>query len=276
MSNASKELTFAIDICKQVAELALDHLKKGIEVVTKSDGTPVTKADQECERLIRNALAREFPDDAILGEEEGGSFDAETSGRRTWIIDPIDGTSNFVRGVPFFATLLALYQDGHVRVGIVNAPATGEMYYAQTGGGAFKNGKRIKVSDISDLSKAQLNVGELKTIQTLGIWKGFESLVSQTNRQRGYGDYLSLGQVFEGKAEMALEAIAKPWDIAPMKVLAEESGGKYTDMEGGQSVFKGGCFVSNGHLHDIALDILLSKRKPQFDCAQPREFLQQC
>jgi len=256
-TKSSSELLFAVDLCKQAGEIAMKYLRLGVEEKTKEDGTPVTRADKECERLMRDRINQEYPGDSILGEEEGGTKVAR--GRR-WIIDPIDGTYNYARSMPIFATLLALEIDGEVVVGVVHAPAMQETYWAEKGGGAFKNGLPIRVSTISDLSQSQFNFGEPARILRAGLWAGFTDLIKSTRRQRGYGDYLSFGTVFEGKAEATVEINVQAWDLAPMKILAEESGGKFTNLEGKGSFVEGSCLVSNGLVHKEMLERLTANR----------------
>lgn len=264
----SDELDFALQLCGQAGRLAMDHLRNGVQSVMKDDNTPVTAADKECERIIREEIGRNFPADGILGEEEGESGGLEEApgltgpaglGRRKWIIDPIDGTYNYARGVPIFATLLALELDGEIVLGVIHAPAMGDTYWAEKGGGAYKNGERIRVSNLADVSQSQLNFGALNRILEEGYWGGFTQLVRKTYRQRGYGDYLGFAYVFEGKADSMLEVGVKPWDLAAMKVLIEEAGGRYADLSGGQSIYTGSCLVSNGRLHDQVLSILLQQ-----------------
>lgn len=251
----SSELVFALDICERAGVVAMEHFDKGIDVESKEDGSPVTAADKKCERLIREAIAQKFPQDAILGEEEGES-ETNSSAPRRWIIDPIDGTYNYARAIPIFSTLLALEKDGEIVLGVVYNPAMNEIFWAEKGLGAFRNGKRIHVSQISELGNSQFNFGALSRIHAAGLWGGFTKLVETTVRQRGLGDYLGFAHVFEGKAEAHLEVGVKVWDLAPMKVIVEEAGGTYSDLEGGKSVHTGSCLVSNGKVHEQFLATL--------------------
>jgi histidinol-phosphatase len=259
----SAELVFALDICERAGKVALAHFDRGIDAVMKDDGSPVTAADKECERLIREAIVAKFPQDAILGEEEGASAGAshlvaEKSGRK-WIIDPIDGTYGYARGLPVFSTLLALEDDGEIVLGVVHAPAMEHLYWAEKGRGAFKNGQRINVSDKVELSDSQLSFGGINRIHAHGYWPGFTKLVTSTYRQRGFGDYLGFAYVFEGKAEANIEVGVKPWDLAPMKIITEEAGGKFTDLDGNGSIYTGSCLTSNGLNHEQWLQTLTAK-----------------
>lgn len=259
----SRELVFALDLCESAGRIAMNYFVQGVEVIEKSDGSPVTKADKECERMIREAIAAKFPGDAILGEEEGESPGADdtTSGgtpkqKRKWIIDPIDGTYGFARGVPSWSLLVALEIDGEISLGVVHAPASDEMFWAERGRGAFKNGRRLEVSDIDNVAKSQFEFGGLNRILKLGHWDGFTRIVQATERQRGFGDYLSFVHVFEGKAEAMLEVGLKPWDLAPMKILAQEAGGRFSALDGTESIYHGSCLISNGLVHEDMLALL--------------------
>lgn len=254
----SKELAFALDIAKAAGAVALDYYSKGTTGSMKSDNTPVTIADQKCERMIREALAEAFPDDAILGEEEGSSA-RDPHARRKWIVDPIDGTYNFTRQLPVWSLLLALEEEGEIVLGIVFAPANEEIFWAERGRGAYRNGERIHVSSVDKLSEAQFEFGAPCRFATEGYWEALRKITDATYRQRSYGDYLNFAHVFCGKAEAAVEIGVKAWDIAPMKIIATEAGGMYTDLDGGGSIYKGSCLVSNGHVHDELLSILSAK-----------------
>jgi histidinol-phosphatase len=249
----SNDLDFALEVCRQAGELAMQHFKRGVEVSMKPDRTPVTIADRQCEKLVRTLISQRYPDDAILGEEE--SARAGNSSRK-WIVDPIDGTYNFARGIPIFSVLLALEEDGQIVTGIVHNPALAETYYAEKGGGAFRNGERLKVSSIADLGDSQFLFGGPNRILECGLWEGFTRLVRQTYRQRGLGDYLNFAYVFEGKAEAVIETGLFAWDLAPMKVIVEEAGGRFSDLAGSDSVYTGNCLVSNGKVHDAYLRLL--------------------
>lgn len=233
----------------------MEYFDQDIAVEEKSDGTPVTAADKQCERLIRQLIAEKFPEDLLLGEEEGGS-DAPLKEGRRWIIDPIDGTYNYARAVPIFSTLLALEKNGEIILGVVYNPALDEMFWAEKGLGAFKNGKQIKVSEISELKDSQFNFGAPNRIRKFGLWDGFTEIVERTARQRGFGDYIAFAHVFEGKAEAHLEVGLKAWDLAPMKIIVEEAGGQFSDLSGGKSVYTGSCLVTNGLVHSQFLGIL--------------------
>jgi histidinol-phosphatase len=252
----SAELSFAIDIALRAGEIALAHFHRGIEATMKADNTPVTAADRDCERLIRESIAQHFPDDGILGEEEGETAPSGTSVRR-WIIDPIDGTYNFARQVPIWSVLLGLEEKGDLIAGVLHAPAMAETYWAEKGRGAWKNGSRLHVSDISDVSKSMFVFGAPDRIVKQGLWGGLERVIKTTYRQRGFGDYLNFAHVFQGQAEAAFEVGLKPWDLAPMKIIVEEAGGRYSDLHGGTSIYTGGCLVSNGLVHDQILQLLL-------------------
>lgn len=254
MKSRSRELTVALDAAYKAGETALRHLRDGVVAEMKGDNTPVTAADKACERLIRETIASQFPADSFLGEEEGEH--SGTGKGRKWVIDPIDGTYNYARNVPIFSTLIALEEDDEIVVGVVHNPALGDTYWAEKGGGCFKNGDPVKVSGLADLSESQFNFGAISRILEHGLWGGFTELIKSTYRQRGLGDYLDFALVFEGKAEVMLEVGLKPWDLAPMKLLAEESGGRFSNLDGDSSIYKHHCLVSNGLVHDRALEIL--------------------
>jgi histidinol-phosphatase len=253
--NKSNELELALGLCQKAGEIALKYWPSGdrqLKIDRKSDGSEVTQADREAERMLREQIAKIYPDDGFLGEEEGES-PAQAGGQRRWIIDPIDGTFGYSKGLPIFATLLALENYGEIVMGVVHAPAMDETLWAEKGGGAFKNGKKIYTSDCNQLSKAFFTHGGLNRTLQKGYWPGFTNLVNNTYRQKGPGDYLSFAMVFEGKADIAIEIGVKAWDLAPMKILAQESGGKYSDLTGGESIYTGNCLITNGHLFEQAL-----------------------
>jgi histidinol-phosphatase len=236
--------------------VALKYFRTGFDVTLKPDRTPVTQADREAEQVITDTLSRAFPGDGFLGEE----FGAQGTQRRRWIIDPIDGTRNFVRRIPLWATLIALEIDGAVTLGVIHNPVSGDLYTAQRGAGARLNGAPIRVSTVGELAGAFLVHAGLDLMRRGGYWEGFLRLIDVTDRQRGFGDYYGYGLVAEGKAEMYAEMDLKPWDLAPCQVLVEEAGGRFTDFEGRATIYGGSALATNGRLHDAALRLLRGGR----------------
>lgn len=229
-----------------------------LHIQTKPDLTPVTEADTAAERRLRDLLASERPDDSILGEE----FGTEGSASRRWIIDPIDGTKNYVRGVPVWATLIALTVGDDVVVGVASSPALGRRWWASAGNGAFvrvfdAEPRRLHVSSVASLADASLSFSD-----AIG-WDrapgGLSSLLRSTWRQRAYGDFWSHVLVAEGVVDLAAEPELGPWDMAALIPIVVEAGGRITAFDGG-SAMAGGCAVTtNGHLHDEAIAVLGSK-----------------
>ena len=216
-----------------------------LAVRTKSDRTPVSEADEAVERMIRERLERERPGDGILGEEFGARGDAA----RRWIVDPIDATKNYVRGIPVFATLIAL--EG--LVGVVSAPALQRRWWAARGEGAFCNGTSIHVSAIDSINKAQLCYDDVPGFERFGLGDRFLDLGRRCGRTRGFGDFWSHMLVAEGAAEIAVEPELAHWDMAAVQVIVEEAGGRFTNL-GGETRADGGSGVStNGLLHEIVL-----------------------
>ena len=250
MSEAA--LAAAVDAARAAGRVALKYYRGGFEVMLKPDDTPVTQADREAERLIIEILGRAFPEHGVLGEEFGGAGTTDTR----WIIDPIDGTKNFVRHIPIWAVLIALEEDGQVTTGVVHNPVTGELFWARKGEGAWANGERLRVSTCAALKDAMLLHSSLNLLKNIGYWDGFVRLVDATSRQRGFGDYYGYCLVAAGKGEIYAEADLKPWDAAPMKILIEEAGGRLTDFEGKPDIYSGSVLASNGLLHDEALRLL--------------------
>jgi histidinol-phosphatase len=242
----------ALEAARAAGEIAMKYYRGGFEVTIKADQTPVTQADREAEKAIRSILARATPGFGFLGEELG----EEGSTSHRWIIDPIDGTKNFVRHIPIWAVLIALEEEGQVTTGVVHNPVTGELFWARKGEGAWANGARIHVSPCADMKDAMLLHSSLNLLKRAGYWDGFVRLVDATSRQRGFGDYYGYCLVAAGKGEIYAEADLKPWDAAPMKILIEEAGGRLTDFEGRPDIYTGSVLATNGLLHDEALRLL--------------------
>jgi histidinol-phosphatase len=248
-------LEAARDAARSAGAIALRYFRGDVRVMRKADRTPVTQADHEAEVAIADRLRPAFPDIGFLGEE----FGAQGSQSRRWIIDPIDGTKNFVRGIPYWATLLALEEEGEVTLGVVHAPMTGELFWARRGQGAWADGVPLRVSRVDHLAEAMLVHSSLNLLRPLDdgrAWDGFVRLVEATDRQRGFGDYFGYTFVLRGQAELMFEADVKPWDIAPLKVLIEEAGGRFTDLAGRPTIYSGTALASNGHVHAEALALL--------------------
>ncbi len=249
-------LRAAIEAARAAGEIALQYFHTNLTVETKADRTPVTRADRECEAKIVELLSARFPHHGFLGEELG-----ERPGRSKarWIIDPIDGTKNFIRGIPFFATLIALEEAGEVTAGVMYAPAINDLLYARKGQGAFAGGQQVRVSQVADLPAAMLIHGGLKDLKVRPCWQPFLRLVDATSRQRGFGDALGHSIVIRGQAEVALEPEIKPWDVAATKIIVTEAGGRYSDFAGTPSIYTGSAVVSNGLVHDAVINILQGK-----------------
>lgn len=223
-----------------------------LQVSTKPDLTPVTEADTAVERRLRDLLAHERPDDSILGEE----FGTEGSAARRWIVDPIDGTKNYVRGVPVWATLIALMVEERVVVGVASSPALGRRWWASAGSGAFVRmfdaaPKRLQVSAVSALADASLSFSD--AVGWDRAPNGLSSLLRSTWRQRAYGDFWSHVLVAEGVVDIAAEPELGPWDMAALIPIVEEAGGRITAFDGGSAMAGGCALTTNGRLHDAAL-----------------------
>jgi histidinol-phosphatase len=250
-------LAFAQAACDAADGLALGHFRRDLEIMTKPDHSFVTVADQAIERLIRERILAAYPDHGLVGEEYGSEAG---SARCRWYIDPIDGTHNFIRGVPLFGTLLALEVDGELQLGVVSAPALRERWYARRGGGAWAVGaagseaaRPIHVSAIADLADAQILYGSAHDIEASGRAPGFAALLGDVWRDRGFGDFWGYALLAEGAAEACIEVELSAWDMAAPLVLVEEAGGRVTDFSGRRLIDSGTLVASNGLLHDTVL-----------------------
>ncbi|MBF6086849.1 histidinol-phosphatase [Nocardia cyriacigeorgica] len=229
-----------------------------LKVDAKPDLTPVSDADLAVERQIRTMLEQERPQDSVLGEEFGG--DAEFAGRQ-WVIDPIDGTKNFVRRVPVWATLIALLEDGVPVVGVVSAPALARRWWAAGGSGAWSSfhpgaPKPITVSAVADLDNASLAFSSLSGWRDRGLREKFIDLTDEVWRVRGYGDFLSYCLVAEGAVDIATEPEVSLWDLAALDILVREAGGSFTSLTGTPGPHGGDAIATNGPLHQAVLDRL--------------------
>jgi histidinol-phosphatase len=228
-----------------------------LHVMSKPDLTPVTDADQAVEESIRRTLSRARSRDAITGEEQGSSGHSQ----RRWIIDPIDGTKNFVRGVPVWATLISLAVDDEVVLGVVSAPLLQRRWWASKGNGAWTGRSLLKavrcqVSDVRRLEDASLSYSSLSGWDERDRLDDFESLMRRCWRTRAYGDFWSYMLLAEGAVDIAAEPELEVYDMAALDIIVREAGGRFTSLDGTDGPFGGNALASNGHLHEAALSFL--------------------
>lgn len=245
------DLRLALDLADAADAITLRHFQSTtLAVRTKADLSPVSEADEAVERLLRERLAVERPEDGIAGEEFGTSGDAA----RRWVIDPIDGTKNYVRGIPVYATLIALVENDHAAVGVVSAPAMGRRWWASRGGGAFCNARAIHASRVAELEHAHIAYDSITDHDRHGSTEAMLALIRGCDRARGFGDFWSHMLVAEGAIEIAVEPFVAPWDMAAVQPIVEEAGGRFTDLHG-RARFDGGSGLStNGLLHERVLE----------------------
>jgi histidinol-phosphatase len=251
-----------LDLARSLADIAdaitQDRFGAGdLAVTAKPDLTPVTDADHAVEDALRIRLAAERPDDAVVGEEFGGAGSAQ----RTWIIDPIDGTKNFVRGVPVWATLIGMLDGDEAVVGVVSAPALGRRWWAARDAGSWlaalgKPPQPIAVSRVAELADASLSYASIGAWTGRGKMEQFVALTEQVWRTRAYGDFWSYMMVAEGSVDMAAEPELSVWDMAALAPIVTEAGGRFTGLNGQPGVRHGNAAASNGLLHEALLDAL--------------------
>jgi len=255
-------LSLAHAAADEADELARVTFRRDLQISTKPDRTLVTQADTAIERAIRARITAAYPDHGLVGEEYGvEAGDAATR----WYIDPIDGTHNFVRGVPLFGTLLAVERDGELQAAVLSAPALRERWWARRGGGAWARSageepRQLRVSSVAALADAQVFYGSGQEIVASGRAPGFHALLDAAWRERGFGDFWGYALLAEGAAEAMVEVGLSSWDAAAPTVLVEEAGGRVSDLDGGRSIDSGTFMASNGLLHDEVLGRLRERR----------------
>ncbi len=261
MPAPAEDLELALSLADVADRITLGRfLSEDLEIETKPDLSPVTEADRAVEQAVREQLAAQRPADSVLGEEYGVS--TAPSSERRWIIDPIDGTKNYVRGIPVWATLLALQDGDEIVVGVVSAPAISRRWWAARGRGAFVDDglsdspRRMGVSAVRELSDAQLCFPGLDDWDGSGGLDGLIELAGRCWRSRGFGDFWSYMLVAEGAAEITCEPIVSLWDLAAPQVIVEEAGGRFTDLRGNRTADGGDAIATNGPLHEAALAIV--------------------
>jgi histidinol-phosphatase len=249
----------AIRTAQEAGRLALkyfpdiDSAAFADQVIWKSDNSPVTIADRSAEQLLRDMLLAAYPDDGFLGEEFGDR--AGTSGYR-WIVDPIDGTRNFVRGIPHWATLVGLEYHNEVIAGVAVEPVPNMTYRALRGDGAYRNDRRIHVSPVNRLEDSTMFYSSLSWFMRAGKQDEFIKLAKRAQRQRGFGDYYGHILVAQGSGEFMVEHGLHAWDVAAIKPIVEEAGGRFSNWAGETSIHAPDCVTSNGVLHELVLAIL--------------------
>jgi len=250
-------LAFAQAMCDEADAIALQHFRRELDLQTKPDRTFVTVADQRIEQLIRERIKARYPDHGLVGEEYG---EEAGQGSARWYIDPIDGTHNFIRGIPLFGTLLGLEVDGELQVGVMSAPALRERWYAARGSGSWAVGsagaegpRRICASRVAAITDAHLLYGSITELEESGRVPGLRGLMGEVWRERGFGDFWGYALVAEGAAEAMVEIGVKTWDLAAPTVIIEEAGGRLTDLAGDRRIDGGEMLASNGLLHGTLL-----------------------
>ncbi|HEV2782345.1 MAG TPA: histidinol-phosphatase [Actinophytocola sp.] len=254
----SDDLSLALTLADTADEITRARfLARDLVVARKPDRSPVTDADTAVEDAVRAALSIARPGDVVVGEERGGTLGAG----RAWVLDPIDGTKNFLRGVPAWATLIALVVDGRPVVGVVSAPALGRRWWAAAGEGAWASGsdgepRSISVSKVDSLADAYLSTTDLGAWVTYHSRERYLALADACWETRAFGDFWQHCMVAEGALDLAAESIVNPWDVAAIRVLVEEAGGEFTDLSGAPRIDGGSALSSNGRLHRAALALL--------------------
>ena len=235
----SREIEVAVQASRKAAELALRY-QSHVAVETKPDNSPVTQADRECERLIASILSEAFPEDGLLGEE--GTRLESRSGRR-WIIDPIDGTRDYVRGRPLWANLIALEAGDEIVAGVVNLPVLGGLYHASRGGGAFCDDSPIHVSSRTLIQEATLCINAFSRLDAAPFKDRLLDWMARFWSVRGLGGAPGAMMVASGQVEIWIEPHASAWDFAPLKIIVEEAGGRFLNFDGGSNIYAGNCVV---------------------------------
>jgi histidinol-phosphatase len=256
------DLTLALELADVADAITLERFRSAdLAIETKPDLSPVTEADKAVEQTFRERLASVRPGDAIVGEEYGVSDEAPENGRR-WIVDPIDGTANYVRGIPAWATLLALQEGDQVTVGVVSAPALQRRWWAVRGGGAFARDelsdepRRLRVSAVQALEDALLCISDLDGWEEKGALDRLLALAQRCWRMRGYGDFWIYMLIAEGAVDVGCEPVVSLWDLAAPQVIIEEAGGTFTDLAGVPTADGGDALASNGLVHGEALALI--------------------
>jgi len=242
-----------VELAQRAGEHALRYFDRGVAIETKADLTPVTVADREAEQLLREELLKRFPEDGFLGEEFGEQ--PSPSGYR-WIIDPIDATRNFVRNIPLWATLVALEHRADMIAGVCCIPALGQTYRALRGDGAYRGDRRIRVSDVESLDKALLSYTSFSVFEETGTTGQFSRLLRATERSRGFTDFYGFVLVAQGSVDVMFDSGVHIWDIAPLQVIVEEAGGRFTCWDGARDLTRPDVLASNSRLHSQALELL--------------------
>lgn len=261
MPSNQDDLRLALELCDLSDQITLGRFRRDdLQVQTKPDLTPVSDADTAVERAVRERLAEERSGDVVVGEEYGG--EEEAGSHRRWIIDPIDGTKGYVRGLPVWATLLALQEGDELVVGVISAPALSRRWWAARGHGAYAadplsaEPRRIHVSGIRELGDAQVSFGDFEGWEEIGRLEAMLDLCRKCWRVRGMGDFWSYMLVAEGAAEIALDPVVSLWDMAAQQVIIEEAGGRQTDLSGARDPGGGSGVATNGLLHEATLATL--------------------
>lgn len=263
MTSYDDDLRLAHVLADAVERVTMSRFRAADLVVeSKPDLTPVTDADRAAEELVRSQLKRTRPRDAVEGEE----FDTTGHGPRRWVIDPIDGTKNFVRGVPVWATLIGLVDNGRPVLGVVSAPALQRRWWAAVGSGAWTgrsitSAKRISVSKVSEVRDASLSYSSLTGWRDLDRFDDFMGLMDECWRTRAYGDFWSYMLVAEGAVDIATEPDLAVHDMAALVAIVEEAGGRFTGLDGREGCWSGNALATNGLLHEAVLDRLGTARE---------------
>ncbi len=252
-------LEFALDAAWQAGRITLGYFQADVVTERKADNTPVTIADRQAEQKLRELITRYWPDHGIVGEEFGQQ--ASTSGF-TWILDPIDGTKSFVHGVPLYAVLIALTDGQAPLIGVAHFPALGETVYAARGEGCYWNGRRARVSTVSELKDAALLASDLNSFGTYGKAEAWQRLVDATYIQRTWGDAYGYALVATGRAEIMVDPAMEIWDAGPLQVILEEAGGTFTDWQGTPTIYGGEAIATNGVLFDQVMQLIREEEVP--------------
>lgn len=258
----SADLAFALELADLADSIALPRFRSAdLRIDTKPDRTFVTDADRAVEDALRQRIEEQRPDDSFFGEESGRA----DRGSRRWILDPIDGTSNFLRGVPNWATLIALEVDGVQTVGVVSAPGFGARWWAELGQGAWgqdtgSEPRRLRVSGVSELEHASLSFQSIEQWREAGYLDSLLALERQVWRDRAYGDMWSYMLLAEGLVDIVAEFDVKAYDLAALVPIVTEAGGRFTDIDGNESAWNGSALATNGALHDAVVKAVAAAR----------------